>query len=97
MTCVGLSSCHHLSQLRATPLGWGAVTVEVGELELAADRAKLKALRRNLGEHLATYRRAAGVSQPELSLAMGRTRTRTFAYRAGEGARGVVGDDGCGG
>ncbi|MGH3997651.1 MAG: hypothetical protein ACRDTJ_09345 [Pseudonocardiaceae bacterium] len=33
--------------------------------DLNADLAKLKSLRRNLGAHLATYRMAAGVSQPE--------------------------------
>ncbi len=43
--------------------------------ELAADRVRLRTLRRSLGLRLATYRNAAGVSQPELAQALGRTRT----------------------
>ncbi|MGH3720029.1 MAG: helix-turn-helix domain-containing protein [Pseudonocardiaceae bacterium] len=35
----------------------------------------LRTLRRSLGLRLATYRHAAGVSQPELAHALGRTRT----------------------
>jgi len=50
-----------------------AVTVDTGEL--AADRVRLRTLRRNLGAHLATYRTAAGMSQPELARAIGRTRS----------------------
>lgn len=42
---------------------------------LTADRARLTSLRCNLGAHLATYRMAAGVSQPELGQAIGRTRS----------------------
>jgi transcriptional regulator with XRE-family HTH domain len=49
------------------------VTIDAGDL--AADCARVEALRRGLGAHLATYRRAAGVSQPELSQAIGRTRS----------------------
>ncbi|MGH3719650.1 MAG: helix-turn-helix domain-containing protein [Pseudonocardiaceae bacterium] len=49
------------------------MTVDTGEL--AADRVRLKTLRRSLGLQLATYRNAAGVSQPELAQALGRTRT----------------------
>ena len=49
------------------------MTVDTGEL--AAERVRLKSLRRSLGLHLAAYRNAAGVSQPELARALGRTRT----------------------
>ncbi|MGH3888130.1 MAG: helix-turn-helix domain-containing protein [Pseudonocardiaceae bacterium] len=49
------------------------VTAETGDL--TADRARLTSLRRSLGAHLATYRMAAGVSQPELGQAVGRTRS----------------------
>lgn len=59
----------------------GAVTVDndsdmtgVGG-ELAAERARLQVLRRALGAHLATCRIAAGVSQPCLGQAVGRTRS----------------------
>jgi transcriptional regulator with XRE-family HTH domain len=62
-----------VSLLVVTSLGWVAVTVDAGEL--AAECAGLEALRRDLGAHLATYRRAAGISQPELSQAIGRTRS----------------------
>jgi transcriptional regulator with XRE-family HTH domain len=53
------------------------VTVDVtaGVEDLTADRARLQSLRRSLGAHLATYRMAAGVSQPELGQAVGRTRS----------------------
>jgi transcriptional regulator with XRE-family HTH domain len=74
------------------------MTVDVGEL--AADRIRLGILRRNLGEHLATYRRAAGVSQPELSRAMGRT--RTTVSKVEHGTRGMpeaswrIADEVCG-
>jgi hypothetical protein len=40
------------------------MAVNVGDV--AAGRAKVETLRRNLGAHLAMYRMAAGVSQPEL-------------------------------
>ncbi|MGH3773359.1 MAG: helix-turn-helix domain-containing protein [Pseudonocardiaceae bacterium] len=49
------------------------MTVDRGEL--AADRVRVKILRRSLGLHLATHRNAAGVSQPELAQALGRTRS----------------------
>ncbi|MGH3772701.1 MAG: helix-turn-helix domain-containing protein [Pseudonocardiaceae bacterium] len=49
------------------------MTVDTGEL--AADRVRLRTLRRSLGLRLVTYRNAAGVSQPELAQALGRTRT----------------------
>ena len=71
------------------PLGSTVVTVDTGEL--AADRVRLKTLRRNLGAHLATYRTAAGVSQPELAQALGRTRTRTTISKVEHGTRGMPG------
>ncbi|MGH3831972.1 MAG: helix-turn-helix domain-containing protein [Pseudonocardiaceae bacterium] len=42
---------------------------------MATDRAGLETLRRRLGAHLALCRTAAGVSQPELARAIGRTRS----------------------
>jgi transcriptional regulator with XRE-family HTH domain len=84
--------------LVATALRLKTVTVDVGEL--AADRIRLGILRRNLGEHLTTYRRAAGVSQPELSRAMGRTRTTVSTVE--HGTRGMpeaswrIADEVCG-
>ncbi|MGH3866013.1 MAG: helix-turn-helix domain-containing protein [Pseudonocardiaceae bacterium] len=61
------------------------MTVDAGEL--AAERVRLKALRRGLGEHLAAYRAAAGVSQPELARALGRT--RTTVSKVEHGTRGM--------
>ena len=55
------------------PLGFEAVTAETGDL--AADRARVASLRRDLGAHLVTYRMAARVTQPELGQAVGRTRS----------------------
>ncbi|MGH3807303.1 MAG: helix-turn-helix domain-containing protein, partial [Pseudonocardiaceae bacterium] len=49
------------------------MTVDAGEL--AADRVWLRTVRRSLGLRLATYRTAAGISQPELAQALGRTRS----------------------
>lgn len=49
------------------------MTVTMGGL--ASERAKVVVLRRSLGGHLAMYRRAAGVAQPELARAIGRTRS----------------------
>ncbi|MGH3755964.1 MAG: helix-turn-helix domain-containing protein, partial [Pseudonocardiaceae bacterium] len=49
------------------------MTVDTGEL--AADRVWLRTVRRSLGARLATYRTAAGISQPELAQALGRTRS----------------------
>jgi transcriptional regulator with XRE-family HTH domain len=43
--------------------------------DVAAAQAGLDTMRRRLGAHLATYRRAAGLSQPELGRAVGRTRS----------------------
>jgi transcriptional regulator with XRE-family HTH domain len=42
---------------------------------LVAQRARLEGLRRDLGAQLATYRTAAVISQPQLSEAIGRTRS----------------------
>ncbi|MGH3868541.1 MAG: helix-turn-helix domain-containing protein [Pseudonocardiaceae bacterium] len=42
---------------------------------LTADQAEVEALRSSLGARLATYRTAAGVSQPQLGHALGRTRS----------------------
>lgn len=42
---------------------------------MAAQRTQLEGLRRGLGARLAVYRTAAGVSQPELGQALGRTRS----------------------
>lgn len=61
------------------------MTVEVGDL--AADRARLESLRRNLGAHLALYRKAAGISQPELGQVLGRTRSTISKIE--HGARGM--------
>lgn len=43
--------------------------------DVAADRARVETLRRSLGTNLAMYRVAAGVSQPELGRAIGRSRS----------------------
>ncbi len=49
------------------------MTVDGGDL--GASRARLATVRRQLGGRLAAYRTAAGVSQPELGVAIGRTRS----------------------
>jgi transcriptional regulator with XRE-family HTH domain len=67
---IGLSG---LSSWVVTPLRLTVMTVNLGDV--AADRAKVEALRRSLGAHLAMYRRAAGLSQPELGQVIGRTRS----------------------
>jgi transcriptional regulator with XRE-family HTH domain len=74
-----------VSLLVVTSLGLVAVTVDAGDL--AAECAGLEALRRDLGAHLATYRRAAGISQPELGQAIGRTRSTVSKIE--HGARGM--------
>ncbi|MGB6162043.1 MAG: helix-turn-helix transcriptional regulator [Pseudonocardiaceae bacterium] len=61
----------------------------VNEGALAVDRVRVEALRRGLGVHLATYRRAAGVSQPELGQAIGRNRTTVSKIE--NGTRGMPG------
>ncbi|MGH3772231.1 MAG: helix-turn-helix domain-containing protein [Pseudonocardiaceae bacterium] len=43
--------------------------------DVATERAKVETLRRHLGAHLALCRTAAGVSQPDLARAIGRTRS----------------------
>ncbi|MGH3710199.1 MAG: helix-turn-helix domain-containing protein, partial [Pseudonocardiaceae bacterium] len=43
--------------------------------DVATDRAGLESLRRRLGAHLALCRTAAGVTQPDLARAIGRTRS----------------------
>jgi transcriptional regulator with XRE-family HTH domain len=63
------------------------MTVDVGGL--AADRVRLETLRRGVDAHLATYRRAAGVSQPELGQAIGRTRSTVSKIE--HGMRGMPG------
>ncbi|MGH3711298.1 MAG: helix-turn-helix domain-containing protein, partial [Pseudonocardiaceae bacterium] len=63
------------------------MTVETGEL--AADRVRLKTLRHSLGAHLATYRTAAGISQPELAQAL--SRTRSTISKVEHGTRGMPG------
>jgi hypothetical protein len=75
----GWRICHFC--VRVTSSRVGAVTVEVrgvaAEGDLAADRAKVAALRRGLGAQLVTYRAAAGISQPQLGQAVGRTAPRS--------------------
>jgi DNA-binding XRE family transcriptional regulator len=61
--------------------------VDVGAL--AVERVRVEALRRGLGAHLVMYRRAAGVSQPELSRAIGRNRTTVSKIE--NGTRGMPG------
>lgn len=62
--------------------------------------ARLEVLRRCLGAHLATYRTAAGVSQPELGQVLGRTRSTVSKIE--HGTRGMpaqlwmIADDVCG-
>jgi hypothetical protein len=63
-----------------------AETVEAGNL--AVDRARVETLRRSLGTHLAVYRRAAGLSQPELSQIL--DRTRSMVSKVGHGTRGMA-------
>ncbi|MGH3873409.1 MAG: helix-turn-helix domain-containing protein [Pseudonocardiaceae bacterium] len=55
--------------------------------ELATDRVRLETMRRSLGAHLATYRTAAGVSQPELAQAL--SRTRSTISKVEHGTRGL--------
>jgi transcriptional regulator with XRE-family HTH domain len=62
-----------LSPLVVTALESPAVTIDAGQL--AMEHATVAMLRRSLGTHLATYRRAAGLSQPQLAQVLGRTRS----------------------
>ncbi|MBV9730497.1 MAG: helix-turn-helix domain-containing protein [Pseudonocardiales bacterium] len=57
------------------------------EGDLAADQPELETLRRSLGVRLATYRTAAGVSQPQLGRALGRT--RSMISKIEHGTRGL--------
>ncbi len=74
------------------------MTVKAGDL--AAERARLETLSRSLGTHLATYRKAAGLSQPELGQVIGRT--RSMVSNIEHGTRGMpatlwtIADDVCG-
>jgi transcriptional regulator with XRE-family HTH domain len=67
---------------------------------MAAEHARLEALRRHLGAQLATYRTAAVVSQPQLGHALGRTRSTVSKIE--HGRRGMpaplwtIADDLCG-
>ncbi|MBV8542547.1 MAG: helix-turn-helix domain-containing protein [Pseudonocardiales bacterium] len=61
------------------------MTVDTGEP--AAERVRLRTLRRSLGLHLAIYRTAAGVSQPELAQAL--SRTRSTISKVEHGTRGM--------
>ncbi len=55
--------------------------------DLAAQRARLEMLRSNLGAQLSTYRTAAGISQPQLGHALGRT--RSLISKVEHGVRGM--------
>jgi transcriptional regulator with XRE-family HTH domain len=67
---------------------------------MAAEHARVEALRRHLGAQLATYRTAAVVSQPQLGQALGRTRSTVSKIE--HGRRGMpaqlwtIADDLCG-
>ncbi|MBV8539956.1 MAG: helix-turn-helix domain-containing protein [Pseudonocardiales bacterium] len=61
------------------------MTVDTGEP--AADRVQLKIMRHSLGAHLATYRTAAGITQPELAQAL--SRTRSTISKVEHGTRGM--------
>jgi len=68
--------------------------------EVAAERARVDVLRRDLGDRLGKYRKAAGVTQRTLGKTLGRT--RTMMSRVESGARGMtaeqwaVADEVCG-
>ena len=60
----------------------------IGEMgDLAAQRARLAVLRSGLGAQLGTYRTAAGISQPQLGQALGRT--RSLISKVEHGVRGM--------
>ncbi len=60
----------------------------IGEMgDLAAQRAKLEVLRSDLGAQLSTYRTTAGISQPQLGHALGRT--RSLISKVEHGVRGM--------
>jgi transcriptional regulator with XRE-family HTH domain len=87
-----------VSILGVMPLRLAAVTVDAGDLATA--QARLETLRRSLGAHLALYRSAAGVSQPELGQMIGRT--PSMVSKIEHGRRGMsaelwkITDDVCG-
>lgn len=58
------------------------MTAEAGNI--TTDRARLDALRLHLGTQLATHRRAAGISQPELATALGKTRSMVSKVEHGQ-------------
>ena len=62
-----------MSLLVVTPLRLTVMTGNTGDV--ATDRARVETLRRSLGTNLAMYRMAAGVSQPDLGRAIGRSRS----------------------
>lgn len=68
--------------------------------DLTADRARLEVLRCQLGVHLATYRQAAGLSQPTLAEALGYTRSALSKVEHGQRrmteALWAIADDRCG-
>ena len=74
------------------------MTVNAGGI--AADRATVETMRRSLGAHLALYRMAAGVSQPQLGQVI--DRTRSMVSKIEHGRRGMpeelwkITDDVCG-
>ena len=60
----------------------------IGEMgDLAAQRARLEVLRSGLGAQLISYRTAAGISQPQLGHALGRT--RSLISKVEHGVRGM--------
>ena len=60
----------------------------IGEMgDLATERARLAVLRSGLGAQLGTYRTAAGISQPQLGQALGRT--RSLISKVEHGVRGM--------
>ncbi len=63
----------NVSPLPVTPSRVMSVIGEMGDL--AVERARLEVLRSGLGAQLCTYRTAAGISQPQLGHALGRTRS----------------------
>ena len=60
------------------------IAVTIQEWDTTADRAELDALRLQLGTQLATYRRAAGISQPELGANLGKTRNLVSKIEHGQ-------------
>ena len=66
----------------------------IGEMgDLAVERARVEVSRSGLGAQLCSYRTAAGISQPQLGQALGRTWSLTpRSSTASVGARGVVDD-----